>query len=103
MVAKNNVYDINYKDMAHTNKYGLIRALQFASFIVQYYGLALDLMVLGSRRANQMAGLPDLPNDFLTYENVETETVHPIRLYCRYVDKVYMFFRFTADKVKERT
>lgn len=37
MTAKNNIV-IAYKDMAHTNSYGLIRGLQFASFIVQYYG-----------------------------------------------------------------
>jgi RNA recognition motif of the spliceosomal PrP8 len=34
MTAKNNIV-IAYKDMAHTNSYGLIRGLQFASFIVQ--------------------------------------------------------------------
>lgn len=37
MTAKNNVV-LSYKDMAHTNGYGLIRGLQFASFIFQYYG-----------------------------------------------------------------
>jgi pre-mRNA-processing factor 8 len=37
MSAKNNIV-INYKDMNHTNSYGLIRGLQFASFLVQYYG-----------------------------------------------------------------
>ena len=38
MTAKNNVV-VNYKDMNHTNSYGIVRGLQFASFIVQYYGL----------------------------------------------------------------
>lgn len=37
MTAKNNVL-LNYKDMNHLNSYGLIRGLQFASFIFQYYG-----------------------------------------------------------------
>ena len=46
MTAKNNIV-INYKDMNHTNSYGIIRGLQFASFVVQYYGLVLDLLVLG--------------------------------------------------------
>uniref|UniRef100_A0A914RBI7 RNA recognition motif spliceosomal PrP8 domain-containing protein n=1 Tax=Parascaris equorum TaxID=6256 RepID=A0A914RBI7_PAREQ len=50
MTAKNNVL-INYKDMNHTNSFGIIRGLQFASFVVQYYGLVLDLLVLGLRRA----------------------------------------------------
>ncbi len=38
MSGKNNVI-IAYKDMMHTNNYGLIRGLQFASFVFQYYGL----------------------------------------------------------------
>ena len=111
MTAKNNVV-INYKvhpppshppssplslppsqDMNHTNSYGIIRGLQFASFIVQYYGLVLDLLVLGLQRASEMAGPPQMPNDFLTYQDVETEASHPIRLYSRYVDRVHIFFR----------
>ena len=46
----------------------LLRGLQFASFIVQYYGLILDLLVLGLQRASDMAGPPQTPNDFLTYQ-----------------------------------
>ena len=34
ITAKNNIV-IAYKDMSHTNSYGLIRGLQFASFIMQ--------------------------------------------------------------------
>ena len=56
------------QDMNHTNSYGIIRGLQFASFIVQYYGLVLDLLVLGLHRASEMAGPPQMPNDFLTYQ-----------------------------------
>ena len=56
------------QDMNHTNSYGVIRGLQFASFIVQYYGLVLDLLVLGLQRASEMAGPPQMPNDFLTYQ-----------------------------------
>lgn len=100
MSSKNNVV-INYKDMNHTNAYGIIRGLQFASFIVQYYGLMLDLLVLGLRRASEMAGPWQLPNKFLTFQNVEIESAHPIRLYTRYVDRVHILFRFTADEAKE--
>lgn len=46
MISKNNI-TIQYKDMSHTNSYGLIRGLQFASFIFQYYGLILDLLMHG--------------------------------------------------------
>lgn len=82
--------------MNHTNSYGIIRGLQFASFIVQYYGLVLDLLVLGLQRASEMAGPPQLPNDFLTFQDAPTEIVHPIRLFCRYVDKIHIFFRFDS-------
>lgn len=98
--AKNNVV-LNYKDMNHVNAFGLIRGLQFASFIFQYYGLVLDLLVLGLHRASEMAGPPQLPNDFLQYRDVDTETRHPIRLYSRYIDRIHIFFRFTADEARD--
>ena len=61
-------YLVDWQDMNHTNSYGIIRGLQFASFIVQYYGLVLDLLVLGLQRASEMAGPPQMPNDFLTFQ-----------------------------------
>ncbi|KAI9220140.1 PRP8 pre-mRNA processing factor 8 [Blastocladiella britannica] len=100
MTAKNNVV-LSYKDMSHVNTYGLIRGLQFASFLVQYYGLVIDLLVLGLHRASEMAGPPQLPNDFMQFRDRETETRHPIRMYARYVDKLYVFYRFTADESKD--
>ena len=54
--------------MNHTNSYGIIRGLQFASFIVQFYGLVMDLLLLGLQRASDMNGPPQMPNDFLTYQ-----------------------------------
>jgi len=100
MTAKNNI-SISYKDMMHTNAYGLIRGLQFASFVVQYYGLVLDLLVLGLNRASEIAGLPQRPNEYLGYADIETETSHPIRLYTRYLDKIYMLFRFDSSEGKD--
>ncbi|GFH19560.1 MPN domain-containing protein, partial [Haematococcus lacustris] len=100
MTAKNNVV-IAYKDMSHTNAYGLIRGLQYCSFIVQYYGLILDLLLLGLTRASDLAGPPQMPNEFLTFRDVKTETRHPIRLYSRYITRVYMLLRFTAEEAKD--
>ncbi|CAH8447899.1 unnamed protein product [Schistosoma rodhaini] len=100
MTAKNNVV-INYKDMNHTNSYGIIRGLQFSSFITQYYGLVLDLLVLGLERASEMCGPPQMPNDFLQFQDTATEISHPIRLYCRYVDRFWMFFRFSAEDARD--
>lgn len=53
------------QDMMHTNSYGLVRGLQFASFIFQYYGLVLDLLLLGLTRASEIAGPPTMPNQVI--------------------------------------
>lgn len=100
ITAKNNV-SISFKDMSHTNAYGLIRGLQFSSFVVQYHGLLLDLLVLGLRRATELAGPPTEPNDWISFENIGTEIAHPIRMYCRYIDKAYMVLRFEAEDSNE--
>lgn len=100
MTSKNNV-TLNYKDMNHTNSYGLIRGLQFASFIFQYYGLILDLLLLGLSRAYEIAGPYDMPNEFLTFKDTETETKHPVRLYVRYIDRVHILFRFGQEESKD--
>uniref|UniRef100_A0A0E0HA11 MPN domain-containing protein n=1 Tax=Oryza nivara TaxID=4536 RepID=A0A0E0HA11_ORYNI len=100
VTAKNNVV-LSYKDMSHTNSYGLIRGLQFASFVVQYYGLVLDLLLLGLTRASEIAGPPTMPNEFLTYADTKVETRHPIRLYSRYIDKVQIMFRFTHEEARD--
>ncbi|CBY39724.1 unnamed protein product, partial [Oikopleura dioica] len=100
ITSKNNV-KLTYKDMNHTNHYGILRGLQFSSFVVQYYGLVLDLLVLGLNRASEMAGPPSMPNDFLCFQDMATEAAHPIRLYSRYVDQLHIFFRFTADEARD--
>jgi len=100
MTAKNNVV-LNYKDMNHTQSYGLIRGLQFASFIFQFYGLILDLLVLGLTRASELAGPPELPNEHMSFPDVATETRHPIRLYLRYADKFFLVLKFSGDESKD--
>ncbi|KAJ2642491.1 Pre-mRNA-processing-splicing factor 8, partial [Coemansia sp. RSA 1287] len=100
MTAKNNV-GISFKDMNHVNTYGLIRGLQFAPFIFQYYGMIIDLLILGLQRASEMAGAPNMPNDFLQFRDVETERRHPVRMYMRYIDRVYMVLRFDEDESRD--
>lgn len=87
--------------MSHVNAYGMIRGLQFSSFIFQYYGLVLDILILGLQRASQMAGPPQMPNNFLQFRDTPTEVSHPIRLYSRYVDRIHIMFRFTADESRD--
>ncbi|KAF2789766.1 PROCN-domain-containing protein [Melanomma pulvis-pyrius CBS 109.77] len=100
ITAKNNV-QLNYKDMNHTNAYGMIRGLQFSGFVFQFYGLVLDILLLGLQRANEIAGAPESPNDFLQFKDKETETRHPIRLYTRYIDRIWVLFRFTAEESRD--
>ncbi|PGH07368.1 pre-mRNA-processing-splicing factor 8 [Polytolypa hystricis UAMH7299] len=100
ITSKNNV-QLNYKDMNHTNSYGLIRGLQFSGFVFQYYGLVIDLLLLGLQRASEIAGPPQSPNDFLQFADRPSETRHPIRLYSRYIDKIWVFFRFSADESRD--
>ena len=100
MTGKNNVV-LSFKDMMHTNTYGLVRGLQYASFTFQYYGLVLDLLLLGLTRASEMAGVPEVPNEYLSFKDTHTEVRHPIRLYTRYIDKIYMLLRFDADESKD--
>ncbi|MCJ1479964.1 pre-mRNA-splicing factor 8 [Schaereria dolodes] len=98
--SKNNV-QLNYKDMNHTNSYGMIRGLQFSAFVFQYYGLVLDLLLLGLQRASEIAGPPQSPNDFLQFRDRAAETRHPIRLYTRYIDRIWVFLRFSADESRD--
>ena len=48
ITAKCNV-KISYKDMMHVNAYGLIRGLQFAGFVTQYYGLVRSVRARSAR------------------------------------------------------
>ncbi|THU79056.1 hypothetical protein K435DRAFT_973288 [Dendrothele bispora CBS 962.96] len=73
ITAKNDTV-LTYKDMAHTNAFGLVHGLQFSAFVFQYYGLVLDLLILGLQRASEMAGPPQMPNNFLQYRDSVTET-----------------------------
>ncbi|ELP90364.1 pre-mRNA-processing-splicing factor, putative [Entamoeba invadens IP1] len=100
ITAKNNV-TIAYKDMMHVNSYGLLHGLAFSSFVIQYYGLVLDILLLGPKRAMEIAGSASAPNDYLTFKTKSVETNHPIRMYTRYVDKFYMVLRLTREESNE--
>lgn len=100
ITSKNNV-QLNYKDMNHNNHYGLIRGLQFAAFVFQYYGLIVDLLILGLPRASEMAGPPQSPNDFLQFKDRAAETASPVRLYTRYIDKVWIFYRYDEEDSRD--
>ncbi|KAL6140085.1 hypothetical protein ACLB2K_058386 [Fragaria x ananassa] len=67
----------------------------------QYYGLVLDLMLLGLTRASEIAGPQLKPNEFMTYGDTKVETHHPIKLYSRYIDRVHILFRFTHEEARD--
>lgn len=97
ITAKNNV-NLTFKDMSHVNQYGILKGLQFSSFVYQYYGLVVDLLILGLERASELAGSVQSPNNFLQFKDVETEVASPIRLYSRYLDKIHILFRFDDEE-----
>ena len=37
----------------------------------------------------------------MSFKDLETETRHPIRLYCRYIDRLYMVFRFSETESRD--
>ena len=41
-----------------------------------------------------------MPNDFLTFRDTPTETRHPIRVYCRYIDKLHILLRLSSRRVQ---
>jgi len=61
----------------------------------------LDLLILGLQRASELAGPINCPNDFMSHADVETETRHPVRIYCRYIDKIFVLFRFMEDESRD--
>eukprot|EP00834_Sanchytrium_tribonematis_P005171 NODE_296_length_10502_cov_0.638374.p1 type:complete len:2225 gc:universal NODE_296_length_10502_cov_0.638374:3591-10265(+) len=91
ITSKYNI-ELTYKDMTHTNAIGLIRGCQFSSFVVQYYGLMVDLMILGPQRALEISRL-----DFMQFE----PSSHPIKYYMRYIEKLYIVFEFDSDQISE--
>lgn len=95
--AKMNVA-INFKDMSHDNNFGLIRGYQFSAWVVQYYGLMIDLLLLGIPRAQELAGNIKSPNVFMQFEDENIEKSHPIRAYCRYFNKIYIVFKFSDEE-----
>ncbi|GMM59078.1 U4/U6-U5 snRNP complex subunit [Maudiozyma humilis] len=102
ITSKNNVI-INFKDMSYINKYGLIKGHQFSSFIYQYYGLLLDLLILGHDRAMDIAGPPESPNEFMQFKDANVANRHPIRLYSRYLDKVNILYHFEEEEADDLT
>ena len=75
-----------YKDMTLTNSVGILRGFQFSSFVMQYYGLMVDLMLL--------------PMEYiLEYMNQTgiNQSNHSILFYARFVDEIKILYKMTPN------
>jgi pre-mRNA-processing factor 8 len=65
--------------------------------LIQYLSILIitlqDLLMLGLTRASELAGPPTVPNEWLSFQSKAIETRHPIRLYCRYMDRLFVLFK----------
>lgn len=105
IVARHTVR-IEYKDMGYAHRKGLIRGVLFSSFLAQYWGLVLDVLMIGSRRSLELAGPPSRPNPFLSFaRDPHLATTHPIRGYGRYNNVAHILLHFSkaeADELRAR-
>lgn len=97
---------VEFKDMSYHHYKGLIRGFMFSSFLAQYWGLIMDVLLLGTQRSKEIAGTALKPNPFMSFfRDPYLATSHPIRAYCRYKNEVYIVLRYTkteADEVRRR-
>ncbi|CCW68908.1 unnamed protein product [Phytomonas sp. Hart1] len=97
---------VEFKDMSYHHHKGLIRGFMFSSFLAQYWGLMMDILLIGTRRSQEIAGTALKPNPFLSFFRDPFLAVsHPIRGYCRYHNEVYILLRYTkaeADDIRQR-
>ena len=83
-----------FKDMSHINQFGVLRGFAFSSFVVQYYLMMVDVLLLGNPQAIEMH------NREMHGSNVP-ENDHPIRSYMRYFNDVYVVFHLTRDDAED--
>lgn len=90
ITAKMNA-SLSYKDMSHIQQVGIIRGFQFSSFVVQYYLLMVDLLLIGLPRALEFSKDP--------FNTKTTALSHPLKAYLRNVDDVYLVARLKKSEV----
>lgn len=90
ITAKMNA-SLSYKDMSHIQQVGIIRGFQFSSFVVQYYLLMVDLLLMGLPRALEFS-----KNQA---DSIDSVTGHPLKAYLRNADHVYLIIRLNKSEV----
>jgi pre-mRNA-processing factor 8 len=100
IVARHNVrMEFNKKDMEYIHHFGLIRGYRFASFLAQLWGLPIDLMLIGGRRASQLAGPPSAPHRLFAHASLQAP--HPIKCYQRYNDRIHVLLKYSKREAEE--
>ena len=56
---------------------------------------------MGLQRASELAGPVSTPNEFMQFADAKTELRHPVRIYMRYIDKIYVLFRFESGESRD--
>jgi pre-mRNA-processing factor 8 len=57
--------------------------------------------LIGVQRAKDLAGSFESPNDFMKFESEEVMNRHPLKAYCRYIDKFYAVFKFSRQEAED--
>lgn len=97
---------LEFKDMSYNHHQGIIRGFMFSSFLTQFWGLLIDVLLVGHQRTLEMAGSATKPNMFMNFSRDSyLATSHPIRGYCRYHNEIFILLRYTkkeADAIRQR-
>ncbi|KAF9645850.1 hypothetical protein BDM02DRAFT_3189361 [Thelephora ganbajun] len=73
----------------------------FSALVFQHCSPVTDSLVSGLQRASEMAGPPQMLNNFLQYDDSATEVHHPVHLYSPYVNELHILFRLTAGEARD--
>lgn len=93
---------LEFKDMSYHHHQGLIRGYMFSSFLAQYWGLLVDVLLVGRQRTLEIGGSALKPNLFMNFSRDPLLAVsHPIRGYCRYRSEVFILLRYTKKEADE--
>lgn len=87
--------------MDFVNSIGLLQGTDVSGFLLQFWGLILDLLFIGLERAADILGNPSSPNEIFSFESEETEGQHPLKMYCRHLDKFHAIFHFQKEEAEE--
>jgi len=99
LTSKNNTY-ITFKDMTHLNSFGLLRGLQFSTFLISFTNLIIDFTILGVVRAEEIIKNTQENDSFMKFTNKSFQKAHPVKMYLRVNDEIFITLNLTKDSRK---